>query len=300
MNKILLTVTLLGLLSGCAVSQTATSFELKEFKNLSYTTGPDADSLQSLHLVVPQSESAPPLLIWIGGGAWAYVNKDMELDLARNLGHKGIAMASVGHRLSPAVWRDPKKTRGIQHPKHAEDVAAAVKWLYDHAAEYGYDRGKCFIGGYSSGAHLAALIDLDKRFLGKYGLSPDLFKGVIPISGAFDIVEYYKVFLNGERPEMADQHVKAVFGPTEKDLIDASPTSYLENLSTPMLLMCDNNLYNYTRLFEDRIRATEFRDVRVMYAYNFSHSGLWRDLSSDQPSIYRNAIIDFIEMESRS
>ncbi len=99
---------------------------------------------------------------------------------------------------------------------------------------------------------------------------------------------------------MADQHVKAVFGPTEKDLIDASPTSYLENLSTPMLLMCDNNLYNYTRLFEDRIRATEFRDVRVMYAYNFSHSGLWRDLSSDQPSIYRNAIIEFIEMESRS
>ncbi|HMQ63023.1 MAG TPA: alpha/beta hydrolase, partial [Flavilitoribacter sp.] len=147
MNRIISTLALLGLLSGCAASQPAASFDIREFLNMPYTDGPEADSLQSLHLVVPQSETASPLLIWIGGGAWAYVNKDMELDLARNLGRKGIAVASVGHRLSPAVWRDPKKTEGIQHPKHAEDVAAAVKWLYDHAAEYGYDREKFFIGG---------------------------------------------------------------------------------------------------------------------------------------------------------
>jgi acetyl esterase/lipase len=254
---------------------------------------PNDDSLRRLNLVIPEGIS-PPLLIWIGGGAWSYVDRNVEMDLARKIADQGIAVASIGHRLSPATWRDPNLNSGIQHPAHIQDVASAVKWLYDNAATYGYDRTNIFIGGYSSGAHLAALITMDPSYLLSVGLPKDLFRGVIPISGAFDLVHYYETLKNSDRPELAELHVQAVFGQSEADLINASPVSYMQNLSIPMLLMSDISLYDYTRLFEDRIRETEFRDLQVVYAYPLSHAALWRNMSFEEKSTYRRHIIDFI------
>ena len=266
------------------------------FNDLPYlgTSEISNDSLQRLNLIVPVGDGDLPILIWIGGGAWAYVNRHQEMDLARHFAAEGIAVASVGHRLSPATWRDPKLKSGIVHPKHVEDIAAAVKWLYDHAESYGYDREKFFIGGYSSGAHLAALLCMDNKYLSHHGLSQKIFKGVIPISGAYDIVDYHNVFLNGNRPELAKLHVEAVFGDSSH-FVEASPTNYLENLSTPMLLISDNSLYNYTKLFEERIKETKFTDVKVVYAENLSHDGLWKNLSFSNNSFYRQIILDFIE-----
>jgi len=253
------------------------------------------DSLQRLNLVLPIKNDKPPILIWIGGGAWSYGDRDQEMDLAKKLASRGIAVASIGHRLSPAIWRDSALNTGIQHPKHIEDIAASVKWLFENADKYRFDRNNIFIGGYSSGGHLAALISLDSKYLNQFELSPKIFKGIIPISGTYDIVDYHNVFLNGNRPELAKLHVEAVFGNSTKYFRDASPTSYLKNLSSPMLIMCDNNLYNYTKLFEERIRETEFRDVQVVYAYNLSHGELWKNLSFSEKSVYRKIILEFIE-----
>jgi carboxylesterase type B len=253
------------------------------------------DSLQRLNLVLPNENDNPPILIWIGGGAWSYGDKNQEMDLAKKLASKGIAVASIGHRLSPAIWRDSALNTGIQHPQHIKDIAASVKWLFENADNYGFDRNNIFIGGYSSGGHLAALIGLDNKYLNQIDLSPGIFKGIIPISGTYDIVDYHNVFLNGNRPELAKLHVEAVFGDSTKYFIDASPTNYLDNLSSPMLLICDNNLYNYTKLFEERIRETDFRNVQVVYAYNLSHGELWKNLSFSDTSVYRKIILDFIE-----
>ncbi len=93
--------------------------EIIELKNLAYTESIDLpqDSLQQLNLVVPQSDK-PPLLIWIGGGAWSYGDRNLEMDIARQFAHEGIAVAAVGHRLSPAIWKNPSLISGIQHPAH--------------------------------------------------------------------------------------------------------------------------------------------------------------------------------------
>src|SRR5688500_14534763 len=57
-----------------------------EIDRIAYYTGPDADtSRQRLNLVIPKIANKPPLLIWVGGGAWSYVNPDMEMDLARKI-----------------------------------------------------------------------------------------------------------------------------------------------------------------------------------------------------------------------
>ncbi|MBM1105024.1 alpha/beta hydrolase [Aurantibacter crassamenti] len=283
-----------------SIGQTTKTYELLEFPNLSYLEQSEIanDSLQKLNLIIPQGVDNYPLFIWIGGGAWSYGDKNQEMDFAKLLAKRGMAVASIGHRLSPAIWRDSTLKTGITHPKHIEDIAASVKWLHDNAKLYGYNKKKIFIGGYSSGAHLAALISLDSSYLSKYGLNTTIFKGVVPISGTYDINNYYKVFLNGNSPELAEHHVKAVFGNDVTNYTQASPVNYLENLSFPMLLMCDNNLYNYTNLFEDKIRETNFREVQVVYAYNLTHGELWKNLSYADTSIYRELIIDFIDKQS--
>lgn len=271
----------------------------KEFSNIEYLEGSE-DTLQRLNLVVPQSTTPTPLLVWIGGGAWSYVNKDMEMDLARKIASQGIAVASIGHRLSPATWRDSSMNKGIQHPAHINDIASAVKWLVDHSASYNFDQQNIFVGGFSSGGHLAALLGLDSTYLSQNGLSSDIIKGIIPISGAYDIVNYHDVFQNGRRPELADLHVKAVFGNTIEGMTAASPSSYLEQLRAPILLMTDNNVYNYTRLFEDRIRETGFRDIQSYYFHDIAHGDLWRNMSYEEKSIYRNLMIEFIQSKIES
>lgn len=286
--------------SNLSFCQTNEGYELIEHKEIDYKPKEiiSEDTLQRLNLVIPTKNEKIPLLIWIGGGAWSYGDKNQEMDLARKFAAQGIAVACIGHRLSPATWRDSNLHKGIQHPKHIQDVASSIKWLYENADKYGYDRDRFFIGGYSSGGHLSALISLDSTYLNQVGLSHKIFKGIIPISGTYDIIDYHNVLLNSGRPELAKLHVEAVFGKGIENFRQASPVAYLYNLSIPLLLISDNNMYNYSKLFEEKVRKTEFRNMQVVYSYDLSHGGLWRNLSFDENSIYRQIIINFIRTNS--
>ncbi|MEL6652943.1 MAG: alpha/beta hydrolase, partial [Bacteroidota bacterium] len=223
-----------------ACSQNDSLSRVKIIENLAYLPAEQTvvDSLQRLNLALPEGPNKTPLLIWIGGGAWSFVDRHKEMDLARQFAAEGIAVASIGHRLSSAVWADSSRNEGVQHPTHIQDLAAAVKWLYDHTDTYQIDREQIYIGGFSSGAHLAALLSLDERYLAKHNLSLDILKGVIPVAGTYDIADYHTAFANSAtRSALAVTHVEAVFGDTEADWEYASPITYLDQMSVPMLLI---------------------------------------------------------------
>ena len=294
---------LLLLLASCygygSAQIAADTFRYREIPDILYLA-PEAietDSLQRLNRVLPIGVDNPPLLLLIGGGAWSFVDRHMEMNLARKFAREGIAVASVGHRLSRGLFKDPTRKYGVQHPAHMEDIAAAFRWLYDHAEEYGYAQDNLFVGGFSSGGHLSALLAMDGRYLAAHGLTTGHIKAIIPIAGAYDINDYYSVFLNNENPQtrtLADTHVKDVFGDNEAGFAGASPTSYMDNLNTPMLLISDHDLYNYTKVFEEKIRASGFQDCQVLHVFNFGHAGLWRDISNAPDSQTRRIMIDFI------
>lgn len=267
----------------------------KEIVDLSYLPDEEieVDSLQRLNLFLPGNEK-PPLLIWIGGGAWSYVNRHMESDLARQFNIAGIAVAAVGHRLSAAVWRFPEQTTGVQHPAHVQDIAAATRWLVDHADEYGYDKERIFVGGFSSGAHLATLLAVDSTYLNNVGLTPELIDGVIAVSGTYDVADYHRAFVESSSPHLAVQHVEAVFGSTPEQWKAASPITYLDHLEAPILLMTDNRVYRYTTLFEEAFKAVQYDRVDVIYVGGLDHGPLWRDIGTNEDSRYRKMIIDFI------
>lgn len=273
--------------------------EYTTFSNLAYLSEEkiEVDSLQRLNLVVPTNVENPPLLIWIGAGAWSFVNRHQEMDLAKKIAEQGIAVASVGHRLSKGAFAIKTRTHGVKHPAHIQDVAAAVKWLVGEAKTYGYDADNIFVGGYSSGAHLAALLATDQRYLKAEGLDASLIKGILPVGGTYDIVDYHSAFVNAKTArnrEMADTHVKDVFGETEKDFKQASPVTYLKNLTAPMLLISDRSLYRYTEVFEKALQEIDYQAYAIYHVFQKNHNELWEEMSYEEISMARMLMVQFI------
>ncbi|MFA6287720.1 MAG: alpha/beta hydrolase [Opitutaceae bacterium] len=98
-----------------------------------------------------------PILVWFHGGGLSGGDKAAapEQAAARRLAARGIAVASVNYRLSPKV----------KFPAYLEDSASAVRWIADHAASFGADPKKVYVGGYSAGGYITAMLALDEHFL---------------------------------------------------------------------------------------------------------------------------------------
>lgn len=154
----------------------------RRLEGLSYVASPDPQSPgeQTLDLYLPAPGAKPaPLVVFVYSRFWSAAPGGRVLRgiVAKPLVRLGSAVAIVRHRLAPAH----------RHPAAAEDVAAALRFLVDNAARYGYDPKQITLAGYASGAQLAALVALDPRYLAAQGLEPDVVSGVIAISGVYDL-----------------------------------------------------------------------------------------------------------------
>ncbi|WP_420320083.1 alpha/beta hydrolase [Flagellimonas sp.] len=288
-------LTMLSVSIGYAGFQEEPKVLTKEYFDIAYYTGKDADSIKhKLNLFVPEGVENPPILLWIHGGAWAFGGRKFETDLARKFASEGVAVAAISYRLSPGTWRDPDFKDGIQHPEHIKDVARAFAWIYDHAEEYCYDQNSIFVGGYSAGGHLAALLAMDPTYLSEVGRSVRDVRGAIPIAGAYDIAAYHESHLRYNGKEMAEKHVQAVFGKTEGHFRKASPTTYIENQWVPMLVISESGTYEYTKLLENAALKSKYDRMEFHHVHNMDHAELLDDLSKSQKSDHRKMIVDYI------
>ena len=91
-----------------------------------------------------------PCLVWLHGGAFRFGDLDMpEADwTARQVCERaGAVVVSVDYRLA---------VDGVHFPVPHDDVAAAVRWVRDTAADLGIDPARISLGGASAGGNLAA------------------------------------------------------------------------------------------------------------------------------------------------
>lgn len=116
---------------------------------------------------------AKPVVFWIHGGGWVTGDKSDVQVKPRVFVEKGFVFVAANYRLLPKV----------DMGTIVRDVAKAVHWIHDHAAEYGGDPGRILVMGHSAGAQLAALICTDQRYLKDEGLSPAALKGCVPVDG---------------------------------------------------------------------------------------------------------------------
>ncbi|OWK39172.1 alpha/beta hydrolase [Fimbriiglobus ruber] len=145
--------------------------EMKVHRDLAYAE-PKSEK-QAVDVYAPVGGKNHPVVVWIHGGGWQYGDKK-EVDVKpQAFVDKGYVFVSVNYRLYPDV------TVG----QMAGDVAKAIRWVHDHAGNYGGDPDALIVTGHSAGAQLAALVCTDARYLKAEKLSLSNIKGCIPVDG---------------------------------------------------------------------------------------------------------------------
>jgi len=102
---------------------------------------------QRLDLYIPKGAKEPvPVVLWVHGGGWSAGSKTRTPAVA--LLPRGYAVVSVGYRLS----------QDAKFPAQIDDCQAALKWVRDHAKDYGLNASRVGVWGASAGGHLGALM----------------------------------------------------------------------------------------------------------------------------------------------
>lgn len=179
--------------------------------NLAYGTHPK----QQLDVFTPEAPAASsrPLVVFWYGGRWTSGDKDDYRFVGAALAQIGVVAVLPNYRHYPDV-----KMAGFM-----SDAAQAARWAALHATELGADPSRLYLMGHSAGAHLAALVTLDRRYFMAAGPAPAI-AGVIALSGPLD-------FLPLTDPDLQD-----MFGPPER-YGDSQPINFVRRDAPPMLLV---------------------------------------------------------------
>ena len=112
--------------------------------NVTYLTASNWDA--KLDLYVTRTPDKPlPTLIFIHGGGWTGGTKEgRDLAILPYL-DMGMNVVNVEYRLA----------RVAQAPAAVEDCRCALRWVIQHAKEYGIDVNRLVVSGGSAGGHLA-------------------------------------------------------------------------------------------------------------------------------------------------
>ncbi|HJT42028.1 MAG TPA: alpha/beta hydrolase [Rhizomicrobium sp.] len=172
-----------------------------------------ADPRQRLDIYMPQGLKGPaPVLLFFYGGAWQAGSRTDYLAFGQAFASAGIVTAVADYRLYPQV----------KYPAFVEDAAAALAWLYAHAADYGGDSGRIFVSGHSAGAYNAVMLAAEPKFLARHGGKPDWIRGVIGLAGPYD-------FLPMQDPAYIDMF-------HGRNNLDSMPVNHVNGVRPAMLL----------------------------------------------------------------
>lgn len=193
--------------------------EVELIRDVAYVEGPTADPVKhKLDLYLPPGRKDYPLLMFVHGGGWSHGDKNFWFDLygrlAKGFAQQGIGVAVINYRLAPK----------IKHPDQAKDVAKAIAWAHQNIAKFGGKPDQLFLAGHSAGGHLVSLVTSDEHYLADLGLNASALRGVIPISGVYDVQPKELLF-------------NMVFGTDSKERTQASPISHVRAGLPPFLIM---------------------------------------------------------------
>jgi acetyl esterase/lipase len=136
------------------------------------------DPAQRVEVIVPsQPAAAPrPVLVFFHGGGWHSGQPGDYHFIGRTFARAGYVVILPGYRLGPAG----------RYPAMLEDGALALAWARDHAAAHGGDPARVAVMGHSAGAYIAAMLGLERQWLGRAGVEDGFVKGVVGLSGPYD------------------------------------------------------------------------------------------------------------------
>lgn len=201
-----------------------------------------------------------PVIVFMHGGSWSSGNPDDYGFVARGLVPEGFVVVLGGYRLGA-----PGK-----FPAMLEDTAAVVAWTRNHIARHGGDPDAIFIAGHSAGAYNAAMVALDRQWLGREGLPDDTIKGVIGLAGPYDFYPF------------DSESTRASFGDAD-DPVLTQPINFVRSDAPPMLLltgMQDTTVKpRNSRVLAEKLRKAGVR-IEADYYPGMDHTGILTALAS--------------------
>ena len=137
-------------------------------------------SRQKLDVYVPDAAATRPfpVVVFFYGGGWETGERKDYRFVGAVLASRGVMTVVADYRVYPEVV----------FPAFIEDAALAVRWTQDHVAESGADPKRLFLMGHSAGAHIAAMLALNKQYLLAAGADPRAVAGLIGLAGPYDFL----------------------------------------------------------------------------------------------------------------
>lgn len=166
-------LSLLLMLQGCGLTLANLITPSSGYDDIATITYGDSDR-QSIDIFAPaDAPIKKPLLIFFYGGAWEEGKKEDYRFVAQAFTKQGYRVAIPDYRIYPDVI----------FPAFVEDGAAAVA-----ALDQQFPDAPLVLIGHSAGAHIAALLTLNDKYLNAQGVNSDRIAAWVGWSGPYDFL----------------------------------------------------------------------------------------------------------------
>jgi acetyl esterase/lipase len=272
-------------LEGALTGEPDNSRKVETHSDIAYVTGTDADpERHKLDVYLPKGEKSPPVMMFVHGGSWRSGTKDLYGALGLTFAEQGIATVVINYRLSRAGSK-------VKHPDHICDVARAFAWVKSHAKEYGWDPKRIYISGHSAGGHLAALLATDKQYLEAVNCSCQDIRGVMALSGVYEITPLLVSTLKLEKTFPKDE---------AEGWTAMSPIHRVGKGRPPFLLAYADKDYPFlnvtAKAFGDKLKECKC-DASVMKVGNRNHYTLIMRVAISADDPLTQAMISFMRKQ---
>jgi arylformamidase len=216
--------------------------------------------------------AAAPVFVFIHGGAWrSGRSKDFATPAE-------MFLAAGAHYVVPDfAW---VQDVGGSLVVLADQVCRAIAWVFDNAANLGGDPKQLYVGGQSSGGHLAA-VALTTDWLRDFGLPADMIKGGMCISGMYDLTPV-RLSARSNYVEFDDAIVAAL-----------SPIRHLSRLYAPLIVAYGTRetpeFQRQNREFAAAVEAAG-KPVQLLVGENYNHFELPETLGNPYGLLGRAAL----------
>jgi arylformamidase len=176
---------------------------------------------EQIDIFTPANARGVPVLVYFHGGQWQLNSRLTASFPAPTVVGRGAAYLAAGFDNITQAWRLPDMI---------EQCRSAVEWAVRNAARFGGDPDRVYIGGHSSGGHLASCVlitDWARR-----GLPADAIKGAFLMSGMYDL---YPVTLSarGKYMQLTPQEQAAASAMRHLDRINCPVAVTWADLDSP-------------------------------------------------------------------
>lgn len=232
-----------------------------------------------LDAFIPEGPGPFPTCILVHGGGWKNGNKRVYITpLFEPLSKAGFAWFSIDYRLAPANrW-----------PACAEDVAAGVKWVKAHAAEYKVDPNRIALIGESAGAHLVAWVTAQN-------VAETRVAAVVPFYVPADLEVFVRKATKPVEPIQGLLNFTELNDEAWKKLRDASPINQVKAGLPPCLLIHGDKdqtvAYEQSTLLQEKWKAAGNTCDLITIPGGGHGMGGWDKLKSD----YREQMIKWLK-----